>query len=204
MTEIQQNRWDRLIRRAAGIVGGGSQVNDTLNELFPTFDVENMPAEMLALSGTRVAFGGGVVSSAPAEAPTMQIFNPAGSSMLMTVTKVLLSHNVTATTIGRWGITSTALPTAIDTEVFRDTRFGLDASSLPAGQVRTQSAAALANATGQTRLLPNVPFQLDDENGLAVLIPGSGFEIGIAALQSVISVTFYWRERVAEPSELNL
>lgn len=203
MTEIQQNRWDRLVRRAAGIVGGGSQVNDTLNELFPTIDVENMPAELLALSGTRVCFGGGFVASPAAEAPTMQIFNPVGSSMLMTVTRVIVTHNF-GSTIVRWGIVPTALPDTGNTEVFRDTRLGLAATALPAGQVRTQSAVALANATGQARTLANDPLQLDDENGLAVLIPGSGFEIGLAALNSIMNVVFYWRERVAEPSELNL
>jgi len=203
MTEIQQNRWDRLIRRAAGIVGGGSQVNDTLNELFPTFDVENMPAEMLALSGTRAAFGGGLLAAAAAEGPTIQIFNPAGSAMLMTVTRGILSHDVADTTV-RWGITGSPITTRIDTQVFRDTRFGFDATALPAGQIRTRSAAALANAAGQIRTLANEPLELWDENGLAVLVPGTGFEMGVSAAQSTIRVTFYWRERVAEPSELNL
>ncbi len=203
MTEIQQNRWDRLIRRAGNIVGGGSQVNDTLNELFPVFDVENMPAEMLALSTTRLAFGGALLAAAAAEGPTIQIFNPVGSAQLITVTRAILSHDVADTTV-RWGITGSALTTGTSLEQFRETRFGFNATALPTGQIRTRSAVALANAAGQIRTLANTPFELWDENGLAVLVPGTGFEMGVSAAQSTIRVTYYWRERVAEPSELNL
>jgi len=203
MAEIQQNRYDQLLRRVTNVVAAGSIVNDTLSELFPMFDVENMPAELLALAGTRVCFGGGVLTSIVGESPTMQIFNPLGSGMLMTVTKAMLSHSTSSTT-AFWGIVSEALATAIDTQNFRDTRFGLAASSLPVGTIRTRSAVQTANSIGQTKLLANTPLQLDDENGLAVLIPGSGFEMGVSQTNAKINVVFYWRERVAEPAELNL
>ena len=42
-----------------------------------------------------------------------------------------------------------------------------------------------------------------DENGVCVLAPGTGLDIGIDDSGDTLSFSFYWRERVAEPSELN-
>ncbi len=45
--ELQQNRYDQLIRRVGGIIGPGSKVVEALGELFPVIDVENVPGELL-------------------------------------------------------------------------------------------------------------------------------------------------------------
>ena len=64
--------------------------------------------------------------------------------------------------------------------------------------------AALAAGTNQSRVLANTVLFLEDENGVAVLAPGGGFEIGSAAGVNTLFYSFYWRERPAEPSELKL
>ena len=199
MSQIQMTRYDSLLRRVADLKGGGSMVNDALSELFPMIDVENVPGELLILAKTDISFGGGNISGAVGTSAKCQVFNPVGSGHLVTVTGARMATATTETM--RWGVVRTALATGIGTETFRDTRHRVN--SRPTAQVRTEAAAALAPATGQTRRLPNTELFLEDPNGIAVLEPGSGFEMGMTTDNSTLFFTFYWRERVAEPSELN-
>ncbi len=200
MTEIQQGRYDALLRRVADLKGPGSKVNDVLEELFPMFDVENLPDELFRLANIDLCMGGGFINNFAAQAGRGQIFNPAGSGKIVTVTQAGASTgNASATT--RWGRRDVALTSNLSSQIFRDTRHPL--GNLPTGQVRTQTSVALANANGQIRVLAGTPFVLKDENGLAVLTEGTGFEIGTDALNEDWFFYFYWRERVAEPSEIN-
>jgi len=199
MTEIQQGRYDALLRRVADLKGPGSKVNDVLEELFPTFDVENLPAELYILAQTDLCMGGSFVAAASSEAGRGQIFNPAGSGKVITVTQAGYSIGV-GTTV-RWGRRDVQHTTHFQTQIFRDVRHPL--GNLPTGQIRGQTSVALANANGQSRMLANTPFTLKDPNDITVLTEGTGFEIGGTELNTSISFYFYWRERVAEPSEIN-
>jgi len=200
--EVQQTRWDRIIRRVSGSIGPGSRVSETLSELFPVLDVERVPGELLLLGGTGLANGGGTITAGGGNGARAQLFNPAGSNMLITLTRVHVS--VTGTTTMRWGTGFTQIGTVISTQIFRDTRRGQPPPVLPVGQVSQLASAALAVATNQSRLLANVNLQIRDENSVAVLAPGSGFEIGTAQAANTLHYTFYWRERPAEESELSL
>jgi len=197
--EIQQTRYDRLLRRVAGIIGPGSKVGEVLTELFPTIDVENVPPELLILMGTNAAFGGGTITGAAGEAAKMGLFNPPGSSQVITLTDVTVGQDSTSSVI-RWGFNTNELATQIQTEVFTDKRNPL--VQLPVGRVSTESAVALASGTGQVRLLNNTPLHLSAKNGLAILRPGIGWEVGLLTQAAAIFVTFYWTERTMEASEL--
>jgi len=200
MNEIQQNRYDQLIRRVAGIIGPGSKVSEVLTELFPVIDVERVPGELLILAGTRIAMGGGIVSALAAVAPKAQLFNPAGSETIITLTQVVIT--VVPTNIIRWGRSNVSFAANNATAAYRDYRNAI--TNIPVGQVHALNVAALATATGQTKLLSNTPLILKDENGIAVLEPGSGFEIGAGVVQADLNWAFFWRERPAQPSELSL
>jgi len=199
MTELQQSRYDALLRRVGDLKGPGSKVNDVLEELFPTFDVENLPAELYILGRTDICMGGGVQTAVAAQAGRGQILNPVGSGKVMTVTQA--GFAASALSIVRWGRGDVALTTNLATQIFRDVRH--PALNLPTGQIRAVTSVALAPASGQTRVPANVPFILKDENGLAVLTEGTGFEIGGGSVNMNMHFFFYWRERVAEPSETN-
>jgi len=199
-TELQQNRYDQLVRRVGGIIGPGSKVAEALSELFPVLDLENMPSELLVLGGTRIVFGGGTVTGVAGQAPKMGLFNPANSGNIVILTAVVYSTLSTGTV--RWGLNTNELATQIGTEVFADSRLGFTAR--PVGRIGTESAVALANATGQSRVVGNARFDLQFPNDLCVLAPGFGFEIGSNVNASIILTAFYWRERAAIPSELNL
>ncbi len=199
MTEILIGRYDALLRRVADLKGPGSKVNDVLEELFPMFDVEKLPAELFILAQTDLCMGGGTQAKVVAQAGRGQIFNPAGSGKIITVTQA--GFNTTNTAVIRWGRRDTPLTTHLQTQIFRDVRHPL--GNLPTGQIRNQTSVALANANGQVRVPGSVPVFLKDENDLAVLTEGTGFEIGTDLLDANVIFYFYWRERVAEPSEIN-
>ena len=198
-SEIQQNRYDRLVRRVAGIIGPGSKVSEVLTELFPVIDVENMPSELLILSGTRTAFGGGVATGGGGNSTKMGLFNPAGSNTIITLTDVWIASTSGAQII-RWGLNVNQLAVNIATQQFTDTRNPIQ--QLPVGEISTEVAAALANATGQTLTTTNVPVHITGKNEVAMLRPGIGFEIGLTASNQVQYTTFYWRERPMESAEV--
>jgi len=199
MTEIQQGRYDALLRRVGDLKGPGSKVNDVLEELFPMFDVEKLPAELYRLANIDLCMGGAFLAATVAQAGRGQLLNPAGSGKVMTVTQVGCSTVDNGTF--RWGRQDVPHTSNFSTQIFRDVRHPL--GNLPTGQIRGQTSVALANANGQIRHLSNTPFVLKDENGVTVLTEGTGFEIGTDDLNFDFNFYFYWRERVAEPSELN-
>jgi len=196
--ELQQTRYDQLIRRVGGIIGPGSKVAEALSELFPVLDVENVPGELLLLGQTQLCIGSSSLTAAAAEQARVQVFNPAGSGKLVTVSTTVFS-TVTAQEL-RWASNNTALTTGVGTQVFRDRR--LVGTSRPTAQIRTDSTVAQTDAHGQTRILANTPYQINDENSVAVLPPGAGFEVGTTVVNTQLHVTFFWRERVALESEL--
>ena len=201
-SEIQQNRYDQLLRRVGGLIGPGSKVSEVISELFPMFDVENMPGELLRLAGTRLCLGGGALAGVAAESPTAVLENPAGTGMLLTLERVDIGTDTSM--IVRWGVQNgfRATAVAIGTEDFRDVReFAPDQ---PTANVRQISEAALPNGTNQSRLSANRNLVLDPPNGVCVLPPGTSFEIGSGTNNVGIFYGFSWRERVAEQSELNL
>lgn len=198
--EIQQNRYDQIIRRVAGIIGPGSKVSEVITELFPMINVEDLPAELLRLGGTRLCFGGGSIPAVVAEGATAQLFNPDASRALITITRVDVNAGITSNL--RWGVNPASRGTLTTTGTFRDTRDAL--TSEPIGQVRQETAAALAIAQNQIVVIANTPFTLVDPNAVCVLMPGTGFEIGLGGLNNVMHYSFSWRERSALDSELNL
>lgn len=197
--DLQQNRYDQLIRRVGGLIGPGAKVSEVLGELFPVLDVENMPGELMFLAGWRLAYGSIAVTGAAGENPRAQIFNPVDSGKIMTVSSVVIG--TTQTQSIRWTTNALPLTTGVGTERIRDTRAGT--IQRPVGQIRRDSTVVITDATGQLRLPNGAIFVLKDPNDLAVLAPGAGFEVGGQTVASTISVTFYWRERVAEASELS-
>lgn len=198
MTELQQNRYDQLLRKVGDLKGPGSKVSEVLTELFPTFDVENLPAELIRLSGARLCWGGGNITAVALEVPTGILANPAGSGKLLTVTDVHFAADGAGRAV--WGVTNTIRGTAISTQQFRDTRD--IPPNLPTGVIRQIAVAATAVATNQSRILALVDLQLSDPAGIAVLAPGTAMEVGVTTILTNLSYSFAWKERAAEPSEL--
>lgn len=199
MTEIQQNRWDQLVRRVANVVGGGSQVGDTLNELFPVLDVESVPIELLALSRYQVAMGTSSFGALAANNNAHQLFNPAGSTSLLVLTTCIF-HAGTSQNM-RMAVSTTPLTTDVGNVVRRDTREGVTARVI--GQNRAVQQAAGIAAHMIIRVEANVSYTLRDQNGLFVLFPGTGITLSTSVQNGATACGWWWRERVFEPAEIN-
>ena len=196
MTELQTNRYDQLLRRVGDLKGPGSKVNDVLQELFPTIDVENIPGELLFLMGTRIGWAAAAKTPTAGKRSGIQLFNPAGSGQLITVSSVILSANLLCNFT--WGLVNLALATNTGIPRLRDARVGIGPSGV--SQLRT-SPDAIALVSGQARVASNTTISLSDINSFCVLSPGTGLSV-VGAVDAGIFITFNYRERVAEPSEL--
>lgn len=198
-SEIQQNRYDQLVRRVAGLIGPGSKVSEVITELFPMIDVENLPPELFLLSGTRLVVGAEDVAAAGGLNARLGVFNPADSSTLITVTSATFS--ISTVGVVQWGQQGGTLLNQSLNLVFRDTRLPLVDRGV--GDLRFDGTVALAPPNeGRVRMLANSPFTISDPNGLAVIAPGFGWVIGALTTGISFTGTIYWKERTAEPSEL--
>lgn len=199
-TEIQQHRYDAIMRRVGDLKGPGAKVAEILAELFPVVDLEQVPGELLILGGTHLGYGGTAIVAAGGQFPAVQLFNPINSGKIGTITRVIVSSDVNQTI--RWSFQITELAGSVGSERIRDTRVPFQ--SRTSLRVRSEAKGAPTGASGQISVLARSPFVLEDPNGVAVLSPDIGFEIGGSSAASALFVTFYWRERIAESSELNL
>lgn len=197
MSEIQQNRYDQLIRRVGGIIGPGSKVSEVISELFPMIDVENVPGELLFLMGTKLAHGGGQQTGAAGEFAQVNLRNPAGSGHLITITTVVFVGTAALTFNTSAG--TEVVQTSANSAALRDVRTGADQ---PVGIVDIDSNVAAVAAINRFSILANQPMVLKDPNGVAVLGPGDMYQVGTNVAAQTILVTYFWRERVAESSEL--
>lgn len=194
--ELQQTRYDQLVRRVGGIIGPGSKVGEALSDLFPVLDVENQPPELLALAGWRTAWQSTERTSGVGNDSTSQLFNPVDSGHLVAVTQVHIRTG-SATSIDI-EIQNTALAAGTP-GLYRDGRYGV-----PRRTVAVASSLDGGTTGGGLRIFAesSVPFSLRDDNGLVVLSPGTGLNIGTVAQNIALLVNYFWRERPAERSEL--
>jgi len=199
-SEIQQNRYDQLIRRVAGIVGPGSKVAEALTELFPTFEVENVPGELLALGGTKLCCGAARNAAVAGQKTRIQLFNPVDSGHIITVTHVAVFAEAVSEFVNH-AVRQIPLTTITSLERFRDGRF--PTPGRPVGQIRLEFSVAQTDPDQILSIVNTTTLFLDDPNSLAVLPPGSGYEFGCQTNNISLVTAFRWRERPAEQSELN-
>ena len=175
-------------------------VADALSELFPMLDVETNKAELQSLSGSRLCMGSTDQAAVAAVTSRSQLFNPVDSGMIAAVTSIYVSFDTNVVPFNLTLITTvTGSPTL--TDLFRDGRLGLTAN--PVIQTLVIADAVVTTPTLQFNPLARTLVHLEDENGLFVLGPGSGIELGTQLVNRELTVSYLWRERVAEPSELS-
>ena len=198
MGEIQQGRYDRLLRRTTSQVGPGSKVGNALEDLFPMLEVENTPSELLRAVGWKLGAGQTTRNPAAGKQAVVQLFNPSGSRHLIVLTQIILSTNVAA------GINSgpsfDALTRASIAGRQRDTRDGELRETV--GLIQDEDDA-LVNNILQVFAVNDVYTTITDPNDIAVLSPGTGWRVAVGAINIALRITFLYRERVAEPEELD-
>ncbi len=195
--EVQQTRWDRIVRRVTGSVGPGSRVSETISELMPVLDIERVPAELLLLGGTQICMGQTNTAAVVAQFSQSMIRNPLDSNTIITVTQAVV-HSATAQ-FARAGPTLNVFAVA-GTQAIRDGRVGL--LQPPVGVVLSDSLLVSGPLFFRFFLDGTQDSVLKDPNDLAVLAPGTAFSVSNTGTDADLQVGWMWRERPAEPSEL--
>lgn len=163
------------------------------------FDVENAPAELLVLGGSRLCMGSAVLAAGGA-GTFIQIFlaNPADSGVIARVISVgFVTASSQTILIGPTQNSAAAIGNSafIDSRVFGEgTVCGLQG-------VNTNLTAGVAFFQFT---LPNNEFVLfEPPPAISVIGPLGRFSVG-GDENEALTVSFIWLERVAQPSELNL
>lgn len=199
-TQIQQNRYDQLLRRIADLKGPGSKVSEVLTELFPVLDVERVPAELLAAMGTRLAWGRVISPAVAARFSRCQLFNPIGSGKLVTITSIGLRSDTNQ--IVELGLLAVALANQSAVGGHRDGRFQLVTGVT--AQLRADDNAAVSPAIYRLTATTLPVGFFTDSNDIAVLPPGVGLVASAVTANTSLTCSFLWRERQGEPSELSI
>jgi len=195
---IQTARADGLLRRLYSIKGGGSLMAETLGDAFPVIQLEGGPIELNKLNAIDVGIGGFQSTSPVGQTVAGQLFNAAGSGKIITVTTAMFSLSGASNI--RLGVTDVALAIAGGGRE-RDTRVGVLQRTV--GTVRHGNNATVPVDAMFFRLNANDPHTFQDPEGLAVLAPGTGLTMVSVVTNLTLNTGFFWRERTAEPSELN-
>ena len=183
------------------LVGEGAIVTGVLPDVFPVVDVENLATDNWALSGWRTAMGGGSVGAAAGQRPHVQILNPGGSGNIAVVEMVMVSTN--SSDLLEFNIHDAVLTTPATSPRWRDRRF--PTLNFPVTQVRQQSIVGTPIVSPMAQnVLSGQPWIWQPPQGILVLAPGTGFAISRLTVATALRAVFFWRERPADPAELNI
>jgi len=203
MPEIQGGRWDSLLRRLFSIKEQ-TIAPSLAPEIQPYAIVQEFTPEMYLLRGERLAIGranqGG---GGAATRSRIQLLNPAGSQSLVIIESIWVDLFTSTDDILLFQTNPVVVyATASNTEHSRDMRQPLSPGRL-VGEIHQTATGAIptGNIIATRRHVANVgelfeiPF---------VLSPGTELTATMSADNQPINVTFVWRERAAEGSELNV
>jgi len=198
--EVQQTRWDRLVRRVSGSIGPGSRASETISEVFPVLELEDTTPELLALSDWRLAWQSTERPASVGERSASQLFNPIGSGVIVAVTHLTLRTNISGDGIAiQAEISDTVIGTNQVKGLFRDSRFGGNRETT--AEVSSDDDIAVG---GGLRIFVNTDdLVIADDNGLVILTPGFGLSVGSVNSNFILTVNYFWRERPAQESELS-
>lgn len=198
MGRVQQGRWDRLARKITDQFGPGSKAGELLSDVFPVMELENTTMELKVLCKWDFGLGASNSTSAVGETNSQQLFNPAGSGKIVVVTEVILSVGGNNDVSG--GISFAALATSASGSK-RNTIAGAARSTVALIQ-NEDDGATIAGISFSAK--SGEAFRLTDSDGIALLYPGSGLRFTNTSTASELHSSFFWRERAAVGSELEL
>jgi len=199
LTALNQNRYDQLLRRVGDLKGPGSKVNDALTELFPMLDVENLPAELQLLAGSRLCMGTGLLGAGGATFfGTMLLRNNAGSGIIARLIEVNVVATAGSIVLGPTQNSDTPL----GGEAFADTRIFGEGTALKI-QGSNNNLVFGANFWTPRTDADNI-YSWSPPSSIAVISPGNAFSVSNGAANVALRVNWLWLERQAQPSELNL
>jgi len=164
------------------------------------FDVENMPAELLVLSGTRLCMGTVAIGAGGATFFTHTFLrNPGQSGMIARVVEVAAWSSVVQTF--HYGLTTNSAAASGNT-AFSDGRvFGEGTAVVTQG---SNNSLVTGVTFFRKRHDANFDTVFSPPVAAGVLSPGTAFMVSTDTDNAGLNVSFVWLERPAQPSELNL
>lgn len=199
MAEIQAPQLGEAVRRRFHLAGESRSPSELSDSIVATVVLENDRPEYHALYGGRIASGRASQGATAGVYSYTQLFNPAGSGVIA----VCECINVQVTADPFIMRQAVAIGSAVTSIGFRDFRFPVQA---PTCQVREgQDAASIGTIIGQptfnvlsgTTLYGVWPHAI-------ILAPGTGIGVRTNGTNLSIFGAFVWRERAADPFELQL
>jgi len=195
---LQTARLENFIRRWGSIKGPGSVLSETLGDVFPTLDLENLTPESFLTAGWSLFARHATAIGVAAQNTGVQLIQPAARLSLVVVEKIVInSESDQFVTIG----TNVALFSVVASTARRDTRN--PQASFANAQIAASANATVAATGGILAAVGGVDREFEIPNGLAVLAPGTAFSVISATNNLNLTVSFFGRERQAEPSELS-
>jgi len=195
---LQTARLENFVRRWGSIKGGGSILSETLGDVFPMLDLENLTPENQLTAGWFLFQVGGLVTGLVGKVGAIQLLNPVDSGLLVVVDKVVI--NTLTTRQLQWGMAVAPLPAVINSSN-RDTRTGTTFTGKALLRASQDSTGQLGDVFVGCQA--NIDRELVTPNGIAVLAPGGTLTFTDSITNVFFRMSFYGRARIAEPSELS-
>ena len=197
MSRIQTARLENLIRRWASIKGPGSVLSETLGDVFPILDLENLTPENFLPAGWTPFFGFINVVGVAAQLAGASLINPADSGNIIVVDKIWVQRE----TAGQFNV-GTTLPlfTLAAGTTTRDTRA---ANAVGAARLGANANVGAAESGLRINEVAGVFREVELPHGIAVLAPGTQLAVVSETVNDNLSVSFSGRVRSAESSELS-
>jgi len=200
LNQIQSGRWDELLRRLFP-VKDRTIAPVLASELVGQVVVQNWEPELYVLRGERLAIGTATQTAVAAEFPHTQLFNPAGSGNLLIVDEIWLRspsnllYDLAFQDVVTVGFTNVG-------SSFRDTRLGVaSVVGTTVGVLSVDTNVALTGGATVGRY-NSEGLRSSVVKPKIILGPGTSLIVRGLTVNTTMSITYLWRERIAEPSEL--
>jgi len=195
MGRLQTARLENFIRRWGSIKGEGSILSETLGDVFPVLDLENLTPENQLVAGWTTFWGFLTVLGVAAQTTGLSVVNPPASGNIIVVDQVVVNRETTGNfTIGR----SLPLFTTILNGRTRDSRAPQFTGAVRFGSNANTGATETGLIFRTAGLVDNV---IELPHSIAVLGPGGQLAVVNSTVNDNLTCSFAGRVRALEPSE---
>jgi len=198
MGRLQTARLENFIRRWGSIKGPGSVLSETLGDVFPVLDLENLSAENYLPAGWHLFSRHATVVGVAAQLSGLQVVQVLTNNSIVVIEKIIVNAELGQDVTFGLGLPQFVLISNVQN---RDDRS--PSTNNANAQIGANANVGAAATGGIFAVVAGVDREIEAPGGLAILGPGDNFSVVCSTVNSDLTVTFFGRERQAEPSELN-
>jgi len=187
-----------LERKMRSISGAqGSDLFTDVKDLDGLIVLESDRPEWAKAGGEELMSGVVTEGAAPANTGAVQLNNPAGTGVLVVVTRLIMSAAIAQQFFLKVGFGTANLATGFGVKSCRDTRNRTAASQTVSAALMFGQNTTVGDPTGgqefaRVRLLGDTAYTYEEP---IILSPDTSLYVVGATVNAQISVTFNWRER---------